>query len=236
VLTVLLSCPGAVKEVIDLGEALRTGRVGVREMIKETDDGAPGAKKNRLQRQKILKLINTIKREEENIQILRKKFRSGGKEALVMKIFEQIRKKQTAVVGHFRQMNLNEKQIGGTETLRQCHIRMEKAITQKNKAELRVAQHECSGLSSDQLEEALKAIERGEKKVKEAKNELIKANLRLVISIAKRYVNHGIQFLDLVQEGNIGLMKAVDKFDYRRGYKFGTYAPGGYGKPSHGYY
>jgi RNA polymerase primary sigma factor len=82
---------------------------------------------------------------------------------------------------------------------------------------------EC-GLSSVQLKEALRAIEAGEARAKEAKNELIKANLRLVISIAKRYVNRGLQFLDLIQEGNMGLMRAVDKFEYQRGYKFGTYA------------
>jgi RNA polymerase primary sigma factor len=82
---------------------------------------------------------------------------------------------------------------------------------------------EC-GLSSIQLKEALRAIEAGETRAKQAKNELIKANLRLVISIAKRYVNRGLQFLDLIQEGNMGLMRAVDKFEYRRGYKFGTYA------------
>jgi RNA polymerase primary sigma factor len=82
---------------------------------------------------------------------------------------------------------------------------------------------EC-GLSSTQLKEALRAIEAAEARAKQAKNELIKANLRLVISIAKRYVNRGLQFLDLIQEGNMGLMRAVDKFEYRRGYKFGTYA------------
>jgi RNA polymerase primary sigma factor len=82
---------------------------------------------------------------------------------------------------------------------------------------------EC-GLSLDQIKEAVKVIEKGEAKAKEAKIELVKANLRLVISIAKRYINRGLNFLDLIQEGNIGLMKAVDKFEYQRGYKFGTYA------------
>ena len=84
-------------------------------------------------------------------------------------------------------------------------------------------EREC-GYASVQLKEALRAIAAGEAKAKEAKNELVKSNLRLVISIAKRYVNRGLQFLDLIQEGNIGLMKAVDKFEYQRGYKFGTYA------------
>jgi len=82
---------------------------------------------------------------------------------------------------------------------------------------------EC-GLSSNQLKEALRAIAKTEGQVKEAKAELIKSNLRLVISIAKRYINRGLQFMDLIQEGNLGLMRAVEKFEYQRGYKFGTYA------------
>jgi len=96
-------------------------------------------------------------------------------------------------------------------------------IARHLKRKVSCVEAEC-GLSSVQLKEALRAIEAGEARAKQAKNELIKANLRLVISIAKRYVNRGLQFLDLIQEGNMGLMRAVDKFEYRRGYKFGTYA------------
>jgi RNA polymerase primary sigma factor len=83
---------------------------------------------------------------------------------------------------------------------------------------------EESGFSPEDLLASLKEVQKGEWKAKQAKSELVEANLRLVVSIAKKYTNRGLQFLDLIQEGNIGLMKAVDKFEYQRGYKFSTYA------------
>ena len=105
-----------------------------------------------------------------------------------------------------------------------------KSFFQKNKEEFKNIRNRLTeisyklGMSVTDFKKLVSRVQKGEKESRIAKKEMVEANLRLVISIAKKYTNRGLQFLDLIQEGNIGLMKAVDKFEYRRGYKFSTYA------------
>jgi RNA polymerase primary sigma factor len=276
VLSVVLNCPIAVREVINLGGALRAGKIEIKEVTNEIDDEETSIEEEQIRKKKVLNLIDKIQRGEDRIRILQEELRFRNKGALKRKIQEQIWKKQIKIFNAFKRINLREKQINRiVQELKQWDMRIDKAqkelkqyekdlriSIQEARNSLRVMRKkaikksflspdkvglrlkdldemdkiarnvkrkvgrmevEC-GLSSDQIKEAVKAIEKGEAEAKDAKSELVKANLRLVISIARRYINRGLHFLDLIQEGNIGLMKAVDKFEYQRGYKFGTYA------------
>ena len=120
--------------------------------------------------------------------------------------------------------NLNwlEVQIDAGKSYSSALVEVKPEILRAQKKLLQLERH--SQLSISEIKEINRGMSIGEAKARRAKKEMVEANLRLVISIAKKYTNRGLQFLDLIQEGNIGLMKAVDKFEYRRGYKFSTYA------------
>ncbi|OFN60727.1 MULTISPECIES: RNA polymerase sigma factor RpoD [Eikenella] len=119
-------------------------------------------------------------------------------------------------------LNWVEAEIGKNRVWSEALSRFQYAIIEKQNILIEQEQH--AQISIAELKEISKNMVANEKETAAAKQEMIQANLRLVISIAKKYTNRGLQFLDLIQEGNIGLMKAVDKFEYRRGYKFSTYA------------
>ena len=188
-------------------ESVRPNRERVAELLKNLS----------LEKRQVDRIVSRLRScveriEKGEVEIERCMLRTGKPVQELRRLFRHVKSNPDSLHQVARELGLKPDDF----------VEMEKIIKNGRRRIRRIGQEAKMDVRS--LKQIMRQVDVGEAKAKEAKRELVEANLRLVVSIAKKYTNRGLQFLDLIQEGNIGLMKAVDKFEYQRGYKFSTYA------------
>ncbi len=268
IFTLMLGCPLAVEQIIELGEQIRKGELDARNIVTQSGETAVDPEVEEERNAHFVELVAAIRKEHRELARLRAGASFKGltdrrranlekKQAVLQKsivdrlhdleldratldrIGDRLERVVVAVndarrciteVERSRQMTAREIRNAirraRTSRTRQEELRAlreaEASIREQEKALARIEAQ--AGMSGDELATFCVDLRTAQRDLLRARSELVEANLRLVVSIAKRYVGRGLQFLDLIQEGNMGLLKAVEKFDYRRGYKFSTYA------------
>ncbi len=234
----IIECPLMIREVINLGEKLQKGALTVHEVTDVDED-------NELKDEEVLfgirKSITSITNLYLDNEKLANKIRISSK-SKKKPFLKKLKSNNDIIVSHLEEINLNSLQMERIITEAKDYIhRMEvlsKRIERNNsksdesslqtslelKRELEDIQAQYGEDDHTSVRKSLSKLKKGKNITHEARRELIESNLRLVVSIARRYIKRGLPFLDLIQEGNIGLMRAVEKFEYQRGYKFSTYA------------